>query len=221
MREAEIVAEFIARLDYLKKSYQFSRKIPSDNVAFNNSLVRLRRGMRRKRKASSPGERLHYEIEMVISHHARLFAKQDGCELDGRHIRKGSERALELLNPRRGRPDDQYLELHVQGLVALIQEFAGVRVLARRDRNSVYEPHFAQGVSSIIALVFEDPSEGVTNTKLVGIVRKTRLNYANRPLRFLDLFPGYGATTTKDGELDLRPGLRLEHFEPNIPIYCP
>lgn len=138
-----------------------------------------------------------------------------------RHVEQAGEITLGLLRPRRGRPDDLLLEVHVKGLVALLQEMIGTPVIARRHRNSVYDPHFADGISQLVAMFFRDLDESITVTHLVEIVRRTRSEYAGEPLRFSDLFPLYGASVGDDGEIKLRPGYRLEAFEPNIPIYCP
>lgn len=220
-REAVLVSDFTKRLAYLMRSHQAAKIFEDDALAFNRSLERLRRGVVRKRKSAKSLTRLHPEIEMVISYHARRLALEDGCELDGVHVRKASLLTIALLEPRQGRPGDRFLELHVEGLVALLQEFSGKPVIARRTLDSEYHPHFAAGISRIVPMVFEDSAAGITEARLVRMVERIRRKYAGRPLRFLDLLPGYGMRMGEAGEISLRPGLRLERFEPNIPIYCP
>ncbi|MEO1169455.1 MAG: hypothetical protein AAFW97_12175 [Pseudomonadota bacterium] len=219
MHEAELIAEFQSRLAYLARHYAMARKILGNDVAFNKGLARLKRRLAATRKISRKQTRLHPEIEIVISHHARRLARDEGVEVDGKHVRAAARIASKLLKPRGGRPDDGILKHHVTGLVALIQEFSGKPVLARRNRNSVYDPHFADGMSRIVPMEFENAVAGITEAALVRIVEGIRREYAGKPLRFLDLFPGYGANPGNDG-FQLRPALRLEVFEPSIAVFC-
>jgi len=92
-------------------------------------------------------------------------------------------------------------------------------VIARRYRNSIYDPHFAEGVSRIVPMHFRDDAAGITEARLVRLAERIRKRYAGRALRFLDLFPGYGAVAGESGT-ELRSGLRLETFTPNLPIFC-
>ena len=221
-REALLVVEFQKRLAYLKHSFLIGRAAHAgDNVAFNASLERLRRRLARKYPAKRRGDRIHPEIEMVISHHARAMANAENVAVSQRHIQLAAAKTVELLRPRRGRPDDAFLDLQVSGVMALAQEVTGRPVLARKCRDSVYDPHFADGVSQVVPLFFQDLDETLTVTRLVDSVRRIRKEYAGKPLRFSDLFPLYGASFDRDCGITLRRGYRLEAFEPNITIYCP
>ncbi len=220
-RENQIVAEFKNRLTFLRGSYEFGRQaLADDHAHFNESLARLRRRVRTIHQAKGRGERIHPEIESVITIHARRLAAADGGKVEQRHANEAARLAVGMLRAKRGRPDDRVLDHCVRGLMALIQETTGTPVLARRDRNRHYDPHFAPDVSQVVPRFFQDIDPSITTTRLVNIVRRARKEYAGRPMRFLDLFPFYGATLI-DGEPKLRPGLRLERFELNIPIYCP
>lgn len=150
-RVNELVEEFKDRLELLGQSFLFGRvALANDKVAFNDSLKRLRRSLARKRKAKRRGKRLHPEVEMVITHHAKKLAASEGAEVVQRHVELAGHKALEVLKPRRGRGDDRLLDHHVAGLVSLIQQYTGLPVLAYRTRNSVYDPHFAEGGSSAV-----------------------------------------------------------------------
>ena len=218
-RKEELVAEFRHRLAYVMHGYEFAKQAIASDMFYNKDLARLKRSLARKHKRRGKGSRLHPEIEMVISNLARQLAKDEGVKVNGDHVAEAATIASRLLKPRRGRPDDAVLEHHVTGLVALIQQYSGMPVLARRYRNSVYDPHFAAGVSRIVPMQFENRAAGVTQRRLVRIVEQIRSEYAGKPLRFLDLFPGYGVKPDADG-MQPMPGQRVVHFEPNIPIYC-
>ena len=221
-RAEELVEDLKDRLAYLRRSFLIGREtLANDKVAFNDSLRRLRRSLARKRKANHRGKRLHPEVEIVITHHARTLAEDEGVEVGQNHVELAGHKALEVLKPRRGRGDDKLLDHHVAGLVALIQQYTGLPVLAYRTRNSVYEPHFAEGMSSAVPLIMQEWDPEITVTRQVNCVLKTRREYAGKPLRFLDLFPFYGAKAEEDGQIELKQGHRLERFEANIPIYCP
>lgn len=220
-REAEIVPEFKRRLGYIRSSFCIAqRALTNDHAEFSHSLARLRRRVRSAHRPNGQGDRIHPEIETVITHLARKLAEADGCEVAQRHANAAARIAVNQLKPTRGRPDDRVLGHHVRGLMAVIQETTGLPVIARRDRNSIYGLHFADGAGQLVPQLFQDIDPTITTTRLVNIVRKVRKEFAGRSFRFLDLFPFYVATLV-DGEIRLRPGLRLERFEPNIPIYCP
>ena len=219
VRETELVSEFQCRLGYIITSYSTARKVFEDNLAYNRSLRRLKRGLARKRRRNEKQSRLHPEIEFVISWHARRLALAEGVEVGGHHIRDAAFVAAEKLAIRRGRPGDAILRHHVSGLMATLQEFSGKPIIARRTRDSVYQPHFADGVSQLIPHFFENKLTGITVTRLARMVEGIRAEYAGKTLRFTDLFPGYGAELPDAGSKFL-PKVGLECFEVNIPIYC-
>ena len=116
MREKQMVDEFQRRLRYLMQHYRMSRQLLGDGLAFTSDLERLKGAVARKRPGRGKQSRLHPEIEMVITQHARRMAKEEEVEINGRHARKAAGLASELLKPRGGRPDDTILEHHVTGL---------------------------------------------------------------------------------------------------------
>ena len=222
-REAELVNEFKKRLGYLEESYRASRRFEPEDETFNQSLRRLRRSLASRRTSRRPRKRLHPEIEMEISLQAQRLAEGEGPKVEPRHVGEAVKLAVERLTPRRGRPDDIMLEFHVKGLVALIQEFSGLAVLpSRYSGPDLYEPRFAGTISSIVPLIFRGIDESISETRLVNIVRKLRREHAGKELRFLDLFPLYGATVTSDGTIEVSGGrLKVLAAQLNYAIYCP
>ncbi len=216
-----VLTEFRKRLEFLKESYRFARKaLRDDQIWFNESRRRLRRRVRTKRKAKVRGDRVHPEIEIVITHHARRIAAAEGREVSQRDANEAARIAVSLLKSRRGRPENRVLEHHVIGLMALVQNFSLKPVVARRHRNSVYDPHFAEGLSQIVPTVFHNIDPRITTTSLVNIVLKAKRRQDGSEPLFRDLFPFYGASFV-EGEIKLRPGLHLKALELNISIYCP
>ena len=219
-RQDELIKELQNRLKFLTESYALAQHIYDDQDSFNESLERLRRGLERKRVIKRKGKRLHPEIELLLSYHARYLAKLDNVKLNKSHIRAAAEYVTKTIKPRRGRPHNHMLEHHVEGLVAIVQEFSGKPVLSQRYKDSVYAPEFPEGISKIIPLIVQKWDTKITTTQLVNMVQKIRRKYAGKPMRFLDIFPGY-SIYPKDGVLIPPPNLAIETLELNIPIYCP
>ncbi len=216
----ELLSELQNRLRYLTDSYAASLQLFETGDSFNESLERLRRGLKRTRILNRRGKRLHPEIELLLSHHARRMADQEGVEVNESHIRAAGEHVVSTIKARRGRPEKPMLEFHVTGLMAVVQEFSGKPVLSQRYKDSVYGPGFQEGVNQIIPNIVQKWDAEVTTTQLVNMVQNIRKNYAGKPLRFQELFPLYGATSI-DGELVAPAGISIETQNLNIPIYCP
>ena len=105
--------------------------------------------------------------------------------------------------------------------MALLQEASGKPVRAGRNRDNKYDPHFADNVSDIIPNFFRSIDPTILEIQLVNMIVTARRKYAGQPMRFLDFFPAYGGSVDEDGTFNPAPGLLVEQFEPNIPIYCP
>lgn len=219
-RQEELISEFKNRLQFLTQSYAASQKVVEGGDTFNESLERLRRSLTRTRILKRRGKRLHREIEMLVSLHARRMAEAEGVDVNISHIRAGGQHVVRMINSLRGRPENPMLEFHVTGLVALIQEFSGLPVLSQREKDSVYEPHFPEGISQIVPIIVQKWDQSITTTQLVNLVRKIRKKYAGKPLRFHELFPLYGASMNNT-EIVPPPGISVEIQNLNIPIYCP
>ena len=196
-REKILIAEFRRRLDYALKSYVMWRRVFGPPSSFNDSLRRLELGLKRKVRSNKPKRRLHPEIEAVISHHA----KQHAAERSGRpdavpmpeDIDAGARKALVLLKARRGRPDDRVLTHHVEGLMALIQNYLGKPVMLQTKTNSVYDPQATNRAGEILLMIVKDMEPRATRRCIVTIVDEARRHYAGKRMHFFDFFPGYGA----------------------------
>nr|WP_087575816.1 hypothetical protein [Sphingomonas sp. CDS-1] len=224
-REKILVAEFRKRLDYALKSYVMWRRAFGPPSSFNDSLNRLERGLSSRVRSNDRKRRLHPEIEAVISHHA----KQHAAERSGmpnavptsEDIDAGARKALALLKPRRGRPDDRVLTHHVEGLMALIQNYLGKPVMLQTKTNSVYDPQATNGAGEILLMIVKDMEPRASRRRIVTIVDEARRHYAGKRMHFFDFFPGYGARMDEEtGEIKLRPGLQLQQMNLAAPIYC-
>lgn len=221
-RVTEISEVFKKRIAYIERSFVLGKMLCLTNrQAYNETLSRLRRSLARKRKKTVRGDRIHPETEMVISRFARESAARDGTDVNQDHVEEAAAKALSVLKPRRGRPDNELLDLHVADLMALILETCGTVVVASRTKKSVYSPSFADGASQLVPMFFQDVDPSISVTRLVNSVRKARKEYAGKALRFQDIFPFYGSRLLEAGEFLLPAGWQFKAFEPNIPIYCP
>ncbi len=169
---------------------------------------------------------MHPELEVVIGHKARRRAADrtgvQGSELSEADVAKAAAETVAVLKPRRGRPDDAILRYHVEALMALFQEMTGKLILVRRDKRSEYDPHPANPMAAAFIQLAQAMEPAATKTAIVLIVRAARRRYADKPMRFLDFFPNYGARIDLEtGEPRLVPGWKVEHFEWGPPIYFP
>ncbi|MGD9710811.1 MAG: hypothetical protein AB7V46_01945 [Thermomicrobiales bacterium] len=210
---------------YVRASYILAVELFGDDVQYNRSLARLRAVVSRSTPAGRPGARLHPHIELFISHRARRHALERSGDPNAPvtqvDIDLAAKYAAQTLRTRRGAPEAAVLRHHVEGLMALLQELSGRPARAGRHKNDRYDPHFPDGVSEIIPRLFQAIDKRISNVRLVNIVLSARRKYAGKPMRFLDFFPAYGGSVDEDGTFDPAPGLRVEQFEPSIPIYCP
>jgi len=219
-RKAELLEEFLRRLDYVLASFRLGLA----TVDFNESLTRLKRTVRMGRQKPGRGDRLHPLLEILINHLAQKFARErsggDTQHLTQNDVEKAAAWVADNIPATRGRPGGQLLDHHVAGLMALIQQFTGRPVLERRTSGTdIYDPKLL-GAGRILLLLRGFDST-ITETQLVNKVRDIRRRYAGRPMRFRDFYPLYDAELSDAGELVLAPPLRIEHFERSVPIYCP
>ena len=69
----ELIGEYLNRLKYVTESYAVSQKLFKDDETLNNSLECLRRGLKRTQILKRRGERLHPEIESVVSYYSEVI----------------------------------------------------------------------------------------------------------------------------------------------------
>ena len=134
----------------------------------------------------------------------------------------GAKRAAEVLKTRRGRSRNTLLRYHVEGLTALIQQMSGQPVMLGFYQEHDYAPHASNSGGRILVMLARLLEPDVADTTLASMVRWARSKYAGKPMRFIDFFPGYFAKGSPlSGPVDIRNGVRLMGFEPNIPIFFP
>lgn len=220
-REDELLAEFMDKLRYVVDSFARSRRYLA---GYNDSLRRLKAVVANGRNSKNRSRRLHPLIELVINHHARKHAlKRTGSpevEITAADVGKAACDAVHALSIPRGAPPATNLQLHVEALMALIQQYSGKPVLnTSSDRIGENSIALADGVSKIL-LVLRKVDPSITEVKLANLVRKVRKKYAGKPMLFWELMPGYGASVGPDGELVLRSPNHIEEFQVSAPIYC-
>jgi hypothetical protein len=222
-RRAEGIAEFRRRLAYLEQHYRMGKRFHESITQFNDAIRALNALAAGEPAGSGEYRRLSPMIEIAVSANARRFAQERtgrlGAPVEGQDIKRAAEHVGERVRPISNRPRADNLKHHVKGLMALIQDFSGRPVVPRRNRNSVYDPHFMPGVSCIVPMIFEHLEPSVTIVQLVNIAEKARREWAGRRPRFKEYFPAYGLRPGADGSLLSPSGLVIATFEPNIPTY--
>ena len=226
VREAELLEEFRKRLAYWKWSYRFAKAHAPDSKRFNASLARLKKQVANPAPPGTPESRAEPELELLISVRARRLAGlDDGTMLEPCHkafVERAAAEVARTTKARRGQPVAKYLNVHVLALMALVQETCGKPVLDQRDKHSVYEPQFPEGVGQLIELQFADLDSDVSTKQLSHIVRKARKDFNGKLMRFVDFLPGYGARPDPEtGAPIVGPHLRLVAFVANAPITFP
>jgi hypothetical protein len=225
-REEEQYAEIHRRLEHVSSNYRACRQAFGYGPSFNQSLAGFRKAPKEDSSVGRTLTRAHPELEVVVGHKARRHAADrtgiQGSELSEADVAKAAAETAAALKPRRGRPDDAILRYHVEALVALFQEMTGKPILVRRDRRSEYDPHPANPMADVFIQVVQRMEPAATKTAIILIVRAARRRYADKPMRFFDFFPNYGVRIDQEtGELQLRPGWKVEHLEWAPPIYFP
>lgn len=209
-RVALIQNEFNKKWAYALQSFRVARVIDSRGTV-PASLARLRTALERKRPLKYRGERLHPEVEMALTIKAQEFANDRTGENDTRvlqgDIQKAARFLVDQVPVKQGAREDRYLRWHVEGMMALVQEVTGKPVIARRSRNNLYDPHFADPKAQLIFEALSGIDPGVSVTRVVNYICDARRKFAEKPMLYDDFFPGYS------GRIELK-GI-------NLPIYCP
>ena len=225
-RVAKRVAELRRRLTYLEQSYSLEKRLGLDMKGFNTSLSRLKQAVTRPRNIHLLETRLNPWLELAINVRAReLAGLAPDAPLLADHncvVQQAARQVAERATALRGNPGDRLLRRYVEGLMALYQEFTGTPVVAMRHKDSVYEPQIPGTAGKMMRLIVDLLEPGISETKLVNWICAARRKYAGKPMRFRDLFPGYGATMNEDTGLPTLPApYRLELQAISQPISCP
>jgi hypothetical protein len=224
-RVAAVTAEAKRRLAYLEQQYRFERRFGFDARTFNASLKRLRKPVQQPAIALTKGTRLHPFIELCITRKAKEFAGLSTDEnLGETHadcVAEAVRRVAAELKVVRGAPANVALRRYVEGLMVVMQDATGLPVIATRYKQDEYDPQVPGSRGEVIRLLVDRLEPGISNIKLSNFIREARKKYAGKPMRFCDLFPGYGMVGRSDGAPVSSPTHQIEHFEMTSPIYCP
>lgn len=218
-RERELVDEFQKRLRYLAANYSMCKRGSERRQNFNDSIESIKRSLKRKRHSSLKLKRVHPAIELEITRRARRIAAAEDRDVNQADVNSAATELMASLPKLRGAPKNEFLRYHVAGVMALVQQFVGLPVLAHREKPGEYAPHFADGISQVVPQIFKLIDPDVRLTTLVECAISIRSEYAGKKLDFLDLFPTYALHVDEEGELKAGPGFEIQSFEKNIPLY--
>lgn len=141
--------------------------------------------------------RLHIEIDLALSYLARKFAgERDPALLEvlPEDWKRAARHIVDTIPIKKGAPPATQLRRHVEGMMALIQEFSGLPVVVSRVRNGKYDPHFGQGVSRIIPDFFRTIDPVLSEAKLARMVLDARKRLKGKRARFSSYYPCYNST---------------------------
>ncbi len=216
-REKELIAEFKARLNYIIASFKISRALSGSRRTYNESVKDLRRA-RRPRAKRAARQRLDVGIETLVNVRLR---ERSGSEPTSADVVATCRQLADELKSVRGRPPDSVLAYHLKGIMLLIEETCGVSVTGAQTTDSVYEPRLSGRMGLFIQQFFADLDPSITPTTLANIIRTTGGLSALDGKSFASMFPLYGCRVdTTTGLPTMPPGMRLERFDLNRPIYC-
>ena len=223
-RQNARLQEFLRRAEYAQHSFRFCREVEGDHAGFNESLRMIDRGLHQPRRKRRSRKRMHPEVELVLSHFARGFARERTGEPDARpdqsDIQKACEKLLAEIKPLRGRPPDRALQHHGAGLMCLWLWLTGRDVTASTAPSSDYKPQLTSVGAKTIWELLNQVDPGVTKTAVVNIIIEARAEGTLEGKEFRDWFPLYGAKLDSEtGSPQLGMCLKLESFELSYPIY--
>lgn len=216
-RQRELAAEFQARLNYILASFAVWRKAMMKRRTYNETVHDLRRSVQPRAKRA-PRQRINLEVETLINVRLRergLIAPA------GEDVRAVTRELTEELKPLRGRPADDLLRVHVQGVMVLMHEMGGLQLTSTRTSNGRYVGRLDGIGGAAIVRCFQKIDRSIMSTTLANIVRTTNEKQELKGKTFASMFPAYGARADPNGGLPILPGnLRLQSLDLNLPIYC-
>lgn len=226
VRVMELANEVQRKIAYLVAGYREQMRLDLHRQGFNASLKRLQNAVEAPSEPGVKQSRLNPWIEFAINIEARKLAGRGDdvslLEEDGPFVRQAAIKVAERSKAIRGRQGKAALRRYVEGVIAVIQEAVGKPVMAPRDKGDVYDPHLSGALGKTLRAAVDRMQPKVTDSELSYWVREIRKKYAGKPMRFLDMFPGYGATVEGEtGAPVLRPPYRIERATISVPIYCP
>jgi hypothetical protein len=194
-RAAELIGEFRSKLEYLKHSYLVELSAKISRTSYNAALKRLKQAAARDQIPEDLVREFGPLFALVIQTEAQTLRKvSEGAgtnKTDDESPRQAAINVSKRAKALRGKPGKDVLRRNVEGLVALLQETCGRRVMAPREKDSVYEPHLAGTLGKVVRTVVDELAPGTTDSELSFWIREVPKKYAGKPFRFEDFYPGY------------------------------
>lgn len=213
------------RFQYVQSCFRLCREVEGTHAGFNESLDMLDRGLHKPRRKRRSPKRMHPMIEIAISHLAKGFAGERTGDPNTRpqqaEVDRACEKVLAAMKPVQGRPRDDSLHYHVEGMMCLWQWLTGKEVTATGNAPSAdYGPKLTSLGGQLIWKLLHEVDPSVTKTAVVHAIIEARGERRLVGKQFRDWFPLYGATLDPEiGSPQLGMGLRLDSFERSYPIY--
>ena len=189
---------------------------------YNASLNKLKRSVASGRRTGRKRVRLHPWLELAINERWR---REIGHAVDRTPTLAEMEAAIlhaaSTLQPIKGAPRHDVLKHHVACMMAWVFEATGKRIKAVQTRYGDYDPHLVGKLGQGLLRLFQHLDPQITETKLVNLVRA--LSRPGSPVEqgFRSLCPDIGGSCEPGTAPPvLGPGLRVERFGINSPLYC-
>ena len=216
------LVELNKRLAYVLESYLLARRFLAGTNGYNQSLVHMKKAVNPKARRSPQKVKCDPSLNLLIWDRANrhAVARRSDTPANCDDVFAASRELSVELKAKRGRPADDLLIHHVQGLMVLVEWATGVPVTASLSKDSCYEPRLASSSAAHLENICKTIEPTLTRTALVNIIRSTHSSSAIKGKRFGDFFPFYGGSVDPDsGAPRPGPGYVLERFETTPPIY--
>lgn len=225
-RIAELVEEMQSRLAYVVQSYHTLKASGIVDIgSLNSSRARLRAAAADNEGITNQADRLHPLLELSIAEKAREMTSTTGeagrTKLTTEAIDAAARAVAASARTKRGARSNLLLRHHVEGLMAIFQMFSGTPIGVRKERNGVYDPHGSTRAAELLIEIAQGLEPGTPKVKITNMITDARRKYAGKAMRFIDLFPGYGAELDPVTGVITRAGREIARVEWAPPIYCP
>lgn len=223
-RVAELVAMFEQGWGGVLWSFKNARSNEAKYGTFNDSIVRVIYGAKRKRRPKQP-KLLHPLVMWRINDLAREAAAERtgdaNAAITHADVKKAGIKFGATVRPKRGRPADQTLWNHVELLMALIQRFVGKPVLARRSEDNEYRMFLDDKKARRIFDALQEIDPSISEAQVADIIIKLRRKYAGKDMSFSELADKHGLTMLAVFRKSGFKAPMFERGEPIFPIYSP
>ena len=221
-RREHLRKRFTEQLRRIQLNYHICVRITEQALTFNESLASLKRLQRPKAHRQPFRARMHPFVELAVNHHAQLFAQArspDAPVITQADVERAAFKTLRLLEPRRGRPENEFLRIHVHALMVLYRETTGSDIATVVTQGGEYMPGIKAPCDRFLPRLFSDVDPTVTTTAIVNIIMQAKASGTVKDKRFVDFFPFEANLDASTGQPVAAPGVHLERFELSVPIY--